>query len=648
MEHYVYMHLLTDKDKKELEDYKRITNTHCYTLVFYCPKCGTDLIGHWEFTDHFFTHWGNSFYESPLNDLFDKQFKEYTPNKAPYKKNDVCDDAGNNLIDKDKIEKSHLIMTYQAELMNFLSVTHCPICGEKIKKDNRYGFGTGDVFCDPQSKKYSMGASFESSKSDFMVKSYALADFSKTSFCNEYDIFRDKEDDWEQISAGAEKGKPITCRGLKAEITDVWKDKSRLRIKFFDDNDIDSIIAHLRDVHERDHRIAGNAKLQKLIDKHSQALVDADFSAPVSTTENIKDYIGHLVTLEKNIFGLTEWLKTLYPQQFELEQAVVGAQGLAVLPITTELENMNNEYQSLLVQDPAAKITLKSFAYKNPAKPIEPQKPREPQLQKANLFNRRKVERENAAETSAYETAIANYEQKCVEYARALDAYNAKIKQLKKEQKEKYNCAVAQAQQEHSERCDSVKQKIDTLSAQLQKLRTSATSSPQAEQLKEIQQAVTIAETMLANHYEALHKLYSYNIVFGKYRSFAALSTIHEYLVSGRCAALEGPNGAYNLLENEMRMNLVIVQLAQVVQSLEDIKQNQYMLYSAIQTTNAELAKLNSSARNMAHSMQNMNASLSAIENNTAITAFNTEVTAYYSKKNAELTNALGFLVALK
>ena len=38
---------------------------------------------------------------------------------------------------------------------------------------------------------------------------------------------------------------------------------------------------------------------------------------------------------------------------------------------------------------------------------------------------------------------------------------------------------------------------------------------------------------------------------------------------------------------------------------------------------------------------------MSRIADNTEVIAYNTERTAFYAKKNTELTNALGFMVAL-
>ena len=86
----------------------------------------------------------------------------------------------------------------------------------------------------------------------------------------------------------------------------------------------------------------------------------------------------------------------------------------------------------------------------------------------------------------------------------------------------------------------------------------------------------------LAASREALEKLYALNFIYPKYRTLPALTSICEYFMSGRCTALEGPNGAYNLYENELRMNTIISQLSTIIENLEAIKQNQYMLYQQV------------------------------------------------------------------
>ena len=85
---------------------------------------------------------------------------------------------------------------------------------------------------------------------------------------------------------------------------------------------------------------------------------------------------------------------------------------------------------------------------------------------------------------------------------------------------------------------------------------------------------------------EALISLYEEGIIYSRYRNLVAVSTIYEYLASGRCDQLEGPNGAYNLYEMELRQNIVIGQLSTITEHLEQIKENQYTLYYEIQNAN--------------------------------------------------------------
>ena len=99
-----------------------------------------------------------------------------------------------------------------------------------------------------------------------------------------------------------------------------------------------------------------------------------------------------------------------------------------------------------------------------------------------------------------------------------------------------------------------------------------------------------------------------------------------------------------------------------MIDSLEQIKSNQYMMYSAMCSMKKELAQLNdtmNSALTAIYSIKNSASDAvmqlegisqigSTIAKNSDVIAHNTAVAAYYAKKNAELTNALGYLVALK
>lgn len=85
---------------------------------------------------------------------------------------------------------------------------------------------------------------------------------------------------------------------------------------------------------------------------------------------------------------------------------------------------------------------------------------------------------------------------------------------------------------------------------------------------------------------QILYQYYSKDIIFPKYRNLIAICSFYEYFMSGRCNTLTGHEGAYNIFENEVRLERICTKLDEVVQRLEDIKANQYVLYDAIQEGN--------------------------------------------------------------
>ena len=78
----------------------------------------------------------------------------------------------------------------------------------------------------------------------------------------------------------------------------------------------------------------------------------------------------------------------------------------------------------------------------------------------------------------------------------------------------------------------------------------------------------------LAQTKELLDKLYAKDVIYPKYRTLPALTSIYEYFVTGRCDSLAGANGAYNMYEDEVRKDTVISQLNTVIENLEQIRLN--------------------------------------------------------------------------
>ena len=80
----------------------------------------------------------------------------------------------------------------------------------------------------------------------------------------------------------------------------------------------------------------------------------------------------------------------------------------------------------------------------------------------------------------------------------------------------------------------------------------------------------------------ALDRIYSCNIVFKKYRGLVPVAMFCEYIESGRCSDLEGHEGAYNIYENELRMDVIKDKLDLIANKLDDIRSNQYVLYESL------------------------------------------------------------------
>ena len=77
-------------------------------------------------------------------------------------------------------------------------------------------------------------------------------------------------------------------------------------------------------------------------------------------------------------------------------------------------------------------------------------------------------------------------------------------------------------------------------------------------------------------------RLYQLDYIYPKYHHLAALTSIYEYFITGRCDSLAGPYGAYNIYEEEMRQDKIISQLNLIIENLDQIKTNQYMMYKEI------------------------------------------------------------------
>lgn len=117
---------------------------------------------------------------------------------------------------------------------------------------------------------------------------------------------------------------------------------------------------------------------------------------------------------------------------------------------------------------------------------------------------------------------------------------------------------------------------------------------------------------------EILDLFYEKDIIFQKYRSFAAISSILEYLVSGRCKSLAE---AYNKYEEELRQNIIIDKLDIIIDKLDQIERNQYMLYDAIMSVGEKIDAFSDE-------IDKALSSISQLNKNATICAYNSEIIA--------------------
>ena len=152
----------------------------------------------------------------------------------------------------------------------------------------------------------------------------------------------------------------------------------------------------------------------------------------------------------------------------------------------------------------------------------------------------------------------------------------------------------------------------------------------------------------LAQSQQRLEQIYSYGVIYPKYRNFVMVSSLYEYICAGRCDTLEGHEGAYNILETEIRLNYIIIQLDRVISLLNQIKDHQYLLYSAIQEANQHAAQLLESSLQIAGRVQqlnkqgdDLNGKISQLQKTAALTAYHAERT----RKELHYMNRMNDLV---
>ena len=394
------------------------------------------------------------------------------------------------------------------------------------------------------------------------------------------------------------------------------------------------------------------ASKEKGDSKHKQFLSQCSQSSAIASgqmkkcvlenTDQLMHFLKHLITMEKNIYSVSERLKELYRCEYEYEVCATESTYDLLAEKKKIVADTYEAWTTKQAENPEKGVHVPKYAGTYPSKPVEPKAPNAPTQKKPGLFNKKRVLAEHAALMEQYKKEYAQYEEKLNIYNGELAIYNQKIAQIQEELDKKQAEVVEQAKLAHSKECEELRNKYLAAQQEYDQINGSfdSISTPQIVALKCLQEEITQAEELLLNLHQGKRKVFDTGVIFEKYNDFVAIASFYEYLSSGRCTTLEGPHGAYNLYESEIRMNAIVSQLADVIKSLKQIQKNQFVIYTAINEATNELAALNKAT-------QKMNVTLNAMHGELATISRNTEVTAFYAKKNAELMDTLCFLTAL-
>lgn len=343
-----------------------------------------------------------------------------------------------------------------------------------------------------------------------------------------------------------------------------------------------------------------------------------------------------------------------------------------------------------------------------PLKPIEPKKPiitivnqdeliepEKPILEEAKFFNKKAVKIRNQNMMNEYEISLKNYNEAVKrdqenkqstksydlaysQYQDELQKYNSNFKEyqaIKKEydadleiyQKEKASILEREVKKLEDKKGTKIKNEIQGYETALKDFEVISKKDTDKALLEIdewykpayletvfVNDEISDCEEKLKEEYKVLNEIFSVGIIYPKYNNLIAWTTIYEYFETGRVNALEGPDGAYNLYESEIRANIIIGKLDVIIDKLEQIKDNQYMLYQIMESVNENLCvirdgikSINESMKTISYSLSNTNDLLGEINNNANVIKYNTAKTAEYAKMTANGTKALVFLKAM-
>lgn len=147
---------------------------------------------------------------------------------------------------------------------------------------------------------------------------------------------------------------------------------------------------------------------------------------------------------------------------------------------------------------------------------------------------------------------------------------------------------------------------------------------------------IRFIESNVSKTKNILDQAYALNIIHKSYRyNLSYICAIYGYLDRKQCFVLEGHEGAYNLLAEDIRYNKIIERLDTIITKLDQIRDTQIELYESIMEINQHIDELQQyieiSSKSLSWQDSNINDRINTIEYNQDIIAKNIEFQKWYS-----------------
>ncbi len=119
----------------------------------------------------------------------------------------------------------------------------------------------------------------------------------------------------------------------------------------------------------------------------------------------------------------------------------------------------------------------------------------------------------------------------------------------------------------------------------------------------------------------SLGTLYNVDVIHPKYRNMVAVCSFYDYLDTGRCTALTGPGGAYDVYETDLRFNRIESKLDVIITKLDEIIANQQYLGRLIKESNNTLYRIEQQNKALMNNSDEIKENTELIEYNTRCSA---------------------------